>query len=485
MKRLRATLIKNAAFNILRGCAAALAVLALPHFLTRSMDTPRFAAWSLMLQVAAYANFLDFGLQTAIARFTAQAIELEQHDRRDHVVETSFVLLAFAGALAFAVIGVVIVCAGLLFHGVPPALLGEFQLAALILALGAALTLPLSAFSGVLFGMHRNEFPALTLGGSRVLGVVLAILAAQHTQSLIVLALCIAGAALAGGLTQIPLAAHFMPSLRRMKLHVHRALATELMRYCGGLTAWSLAMLLISGLDLTIVGHFQFSAVGFYAVGAYVITLMVGFNSSVLNAFLTPQAALHARGELERLARLLRRTTRGNSLFNFSLFLLAVLAGHPLLRLWVGESYAAKALPVLIILAAAQVIRLAVVPYCMMMIATGEQGQAIFSAAVEAAVNLTASLWLAHSMGYIGVAWGTLIGAVAGMAALVLYTMPRAQQIPFSRWQMLESGLLRPMLALLPLGVFTLACAEGRVGLGSIWLAASLLGSALLAYALA
>src|SRR5580698_1442651 len=115
MKRLRATLIKNAAFNILRGCAAALAALALPHFLTRSLDTQRFAAWSLMLQIAAYASFLDFGLQTAIARFIAQAIELEQNDRRDRVVETAFVLLAFAGALAFAITGGVIACAGPLF----------------------------------------------------------------------------------------------------------------------------------------------------------------------------------------------------------------------------------------------------------------------------------------------------------------------------------------------------------------------------------
>jgi O-antigen/teichoic acid export membrane protein len=484
MKRLRATLIKNVAFNILRGSAAALAALALPHFLTRSLDPQRFAAWSLMLQIAAYATFLDFGLQTAIARFVAQAIELEQNDRRDRVVETAFVLLAFAGAIAFAVIGIVIACAAHLFHGVPASLLAEFQAAALILALGAALALPLSAYSGVLFGMHRNEFPALTLGGSRALGVVLAILAAEHTHSLIVLALCIAGTAFAGGLAQVPLAAHFMPSLRSMKLRVHRALGIELLRYCGSLTVWSLGMLIVSGLDLTVVAHFQFSAVGFYAVGGSVIALMAGFNSSIVTAFLTPQAALHARGELERLARLLRRTTQANSLLNFSLFLLAVLAGYPLLRLWVGETYAAKALPVLIILAGAQAIRLAGAPYCTMLIASGEQGKGIFSGAFEAVVNLTASLWLAHSMGYVGVAWGTLIGAVAGMAALLLYTMPRAQQIPFSTWQMLDSGLLRPILALLPMGVYTLAYAMDGSGVHPLRLVASLLASGVLAYRL-
>jgi O-antigen/teichoic acid export membrane protein len=481
MTQLRATVMKNAAFNVLRGCAAALAALALPHFLTRSLDAPRFAAWSLMLQIAAYASFLDFGLQTAVSRFVAQALELEQHERRDRLVENAFVLLLLAGTLAFVLIAAVIAGAPHFFRGVPSTLLGEFQLAALILAAGAALALPLNTFSGVLIGMHRNEGPALAIGGSRAAGVILAILAAQRTRSLPVLAACIAIAAVAGGLAQIPLALRRMPSLRRLKPRLNPALAAELLRYCGGLTVWSLGMLVVSGLDVTLVAHFQFAAVGCYAVAASVIALMAGLNSSVLSAFLTPQAALHARGERKRLSALLRRTTRGNSLLNFSLILLAILFGHPLLRLWVGESYAIRALPVLIILATAQAIRLAGAPYCMMLIATGEQSKGIWSGVLEAAVNLATSLWLAQRMGYIGVAWGTLIGAIAGLAALLLYTLPRTQQIPFSRWRLLESALLRPLLCLSPMAAFTLACAQGFAAPASLWIAPSLAASALLA----
>jgi O-antigen/teichoic acid export membrane protein len=181
---------------------------------------------------------------------------------------------------------------------------------------------------------------------------------------------------------------------------------------------------------------------------------------------------------------LLRRTTFGNSLLNFLFVLLSILLAHPLLRLWVGEGYAAKALPVLLILAVAQAVRLAGAPYSVMLIATGNQHKGIWSGALEAVVNVTASIWLAHTMGYVGVAWGTLLGAVAGMAALLLYTVPRAQEIPFSRWSLLESGLLRPLLCLAPLGAYTLAYTGGRVRLESAWLAAGLLASGLLSWGL-
>jgi len=477
MKKLRATIVKNIAVNIARGGATALSALVLLHFLTRTLEPARFAAWSLMLQIAAYASFLDFGLQLTVSRFVAQAIELEQSDRRDRIVESAFVLLSLAGAVAFAIIGIVVAGAAHFFHGIPAPLLGEFQIAALILALAAALALPLSAFSGALFGMHRNEFPAYAFVGGCVTGVVLVILVAQRTHSLIALACCVAVPALIGGLVQIPMAAHHMPSLRRIKMRVDRALGEELLRYSGTLAIWNVGMLIVTGLDLTVVAHFQFAAVGFYAVGATVIAMMAGANSAVINAFLTPQAALHARGEKVRLSALLQKTTRANSLVNFSLVLLAVLAGYPALHLWVGEPYATRALPVLIILAAAQAIRLAGAPYSVMLISTGEQSKGILGGVLETVVNLAASLWLAHSMGYVGVAWGTLIGAVAGIVALVLYTVPRVRQIPFSNWRLVESGFLRPALCLLPLAAFTLAHVRNAVGLESIWLAASLLAT--------
>ncbi len=148
------------------------------------------------------------------------------------------------------------------------------------------------------------------------------------------------------------------------------------------------------------------------------------------------------------------------------------------------ETYAVRALPVLIILAIAQAIRLAGAPYCMMLVSTGEQTKGIASGMAEAGVNLTATLWLGHSMGYVGVAWGTLIGAVADMIALICYTVPRTQLIPFPRWRLIESSLLRPLICLTPLGIFMLAYLAKGEGREAAWLILGPLASGLLIWRL-
>ena len=39
-----------------------------------------------------------------------------------------------------------------------------------------------------------------------------------------------------------------------------------MLKYCAVLTVWSVCMLFISGLDLTIVGHYSFSETAYYAI---------------------------------------------------------------------------------------------------------------------------------------------------------------------------------------------------------------------------
>src|SRR5271170_3158047 len=108
MKNIKRTVAKNATANVVRGSATAAVAILLPHFLTHALDRDRFAAWSLMLQIAAYVGYLDFGLQTAVARFVAQATELEQWHRRKQLIITARTLLSGAALLGAVVIGAVI-----------------------------------------------------------------------------------------------------------------------------------------------------------------------------------------------------------------------------------------------------------------------------------------------------------------------------------------------------------------------------------------
>ena len=481
MKGFRFTTTKNAIANLVRGCATAAVAITLPRFLTRLLDVEHFAAWSLILQISAYASYLDFGLQTAIARFIAHAVELEQKERQAKLVSTALSLLSFAALIAFAVISVVIWQFPRLFDGIPNGLLPEFRHAALLLSLVACLLLPLSTYTGVLIGMNRNEIPALAIGGSRIAGALLAIVVGRYTQSLTVLALCIGAPNLLGGLLQMA-AVHGIIAEGKARLeHISKAVGAELLRFCAGLTVWTFGSLLVSGLDVTIVGHYRFSAVGFYSIASVLIVFFAGLTNSALGALLAPVAALHAREEKDRILRIFFAATRMTLLANLSLTAAIFLFGGPMLRRWVGPIYAEGSLPILKILAIAQTFRLMVAPYSVMLISTGEQNKAIPTVICEALVNLVASVFGMIMLGPVGVAWGTLAGAICGVLWIILRTMPSVDIFRVAFGKLLAHAILPASIPCLPLAIIWLIRGHLKppaetIGLGISVLATAALG---------
>jgi O-antigen/teichoic acid export membrane protein len=448
---LRFTVVKNALANVLRMGASAIVALALPHFLTHAMDHDRFAAWVLMLQIAAYANYLDFGLQIAVARYLAQAIEKGEDESRDSLISTTLTMLVVACLIALVGIGVVLIFLPELFQAAPAALIGELRAGTAVLAIGAALLLPLSTFSGVLIGLQRNELPAMAVGISRLTGAVIVIFAVFHTQSLIVLAALLGGCNLAGGLIQYFMARRLLPGMRIALRQTSRKMALELARYCSALTVWSLCMLLVSGLDVTIVGHYDFSAVGAYSVAALLISFLTGVGSAVYSALLAPMAVLQTRGEWQRIRSLVITVTRLSSFLDILEVLAVFLWGHWFLRLWIGESYAVQALPILKILIVANAMRLVGAPLSSALVATNQQRHGISGALAEGVSNFGLSITGALSLGAIGVAWGTLAGAVIGILWVLVLMIGWLRYPIVSSAELLLEGCLRPLLCLSPL----------------------------------
>ncbi|MEO6801801.1 MAG: hypothetical protein ABI197_01005 [Granulicella sp.] len=468
MKRLGLTATKNGLANLVRGGATAAVVILLPRFLVHSLDTQHFAAWSLILQIAAYASYLDFGLQIAIARFVAQAIELEQKERQAKLISTALVLLSVAALIAFSVISLIIWQIPRLFEGIPFSMLLEFRYGALLLSLGACLLLPLSTYTGALIGMHRNEIPAMAIGGSRLVGAFAVIIACHYTQSLAVLAICFSVPNLLGGFMQMICVHELMATGRARLRHVSRGVGAELLRFCTGLAIWSFTMLIVSGLDITIVGHFQFIAVGFYSIASMLITFFAGLSNAALSALMTPVAVLHARKESGHIKQIIFTATRMNLFANLCLTAVIFLWGGPLLRSWVGLAYANNALPILKVLAFAQTLRLLGAPYSVMLVSIGEHYRAIGPAICEALVNLIASIIGIELLGPIGVAWGTLLGAVFGMMWVLVRIMPSIDGIRIAFGDFLFNAVLPGSIPCLPLA--TLWLIQGYLRPAAYWM---------------
>ncbi|MGP8173716.1 MAG: hypothetical protein ACLP7O_04105 [Terracidiphilus sp.] len=456
MRSLHFTIAKNAVANIVRGGASAVVAIVLPHFLTRLLGPDRFAGWALMLQVAAYANYLDFGLQTAVARYLAGALEKGDRQLRDRLLTNAIAILSGAGAIAICGLGIVAWQLPHLFRSVPHGLAGEISLGVMILGICSAIGLPLSAYTGVLIGMQRNEFPAVAIATSRLLGALAVLLAVHRTHSLVWLALCIGGFNLMAGLVQYSIAKKLLPGLRFSFDFLDRAMTVELIRYCSTLSVWSFAMLLVSGLSVTIVGFFNFQAVGAYSIAATLIMFFTGLIGAAFSAMLAPVAVLQARQEYARIRRLILVTTRLNTYFSMVMVVGGFLFGEMIVWAWVGPAYLAVTLPVLKILLVAQAVRLVGNAYGTVLVGMGLQRYGLLPVLVEGLSNLLLSVAGMFLIGATGVAWATLVAALIAVSFTIFFVMPRVREVRVESSVFVWQGILVPLLPFLPLCIWLL-----------------------------
>jgi len=448
---------KNAAANIARGGASSIVALLVPPFLTRSMSPDAFGAWSLVLQMGAYVGYFDFGIQTALARFVAHSTERGDLEYRNRVASSAFAILSVCGGMALLAIVALTVLLPDLFHQLHGSLLKDSRIALLVVGGTLAVCLPSSTFSSLFVGLQRNEIPAAMISVPRLAGAVLIVLAVRLGGGLPAMAMVMAAVNLSSFLLQYLAYRRWITSLKISFALVSRSVVRELVSYCFSLTVWSLSLLLVTGLDVAIVGAYRFGDVAYYAVAATLVTFFTGLFGAVYGALGAPAAVLHAREDRPGLARMVASTTRIGMLLLLVTGVPMIFWARPLLRLWVGADYANHASPILQMLLIANILRICVSPYIIAMISTGAQRHIILVPLLEGVVNLVSSVIGGYYLGAIGVAFGTLIGAGVSVCGHIFYTMRRNPAIDLRISSYVWSSLLRPLLCAMPIIALSLS----------------------------
>jgi O-antigen/teichoic acid export membrane protein len=426
--------------------------LVLPPFLVHRMPPPEYSAWVLILQVSAYVNLLDFGLQTAIGKFVAEYDATNRHEASHGIVSTSFTILAVAATIACAAISVMVWGVPKLFHQMPAALVPEVRIALLAVGLSTALALPFSTFLSTFVGLQQYVFPTAVATVSRVGSAAALIVLLLMHGSLVQLALVMAAFNVAAAVTQ------FLGWRRLLKARVNfsflsfdRRYAAQLAKYGSVLSIWTLSMFFVSGLDLVIVGHYRYTETGFYAIANSAASFMLAIVSSVFGPLVPAVSSMQASSTPSRIGDLCIKITRYCVLLLFVLGLPLLIGAYPLLSLWVGKGYAARSALYLEVLVLGNVVRQLVSPYILIVVATGKQHLATIAAVAEASVNIVLSIWLVQRIGAIGVALGTLVGAFVSVGIHIAVSMRLTQAtISLERPRYLRQGLLRPLLMAVP-----------------------------------
>jgi O-antigen/teichoic acid export membrane protein len=332
----------------------------------------------------------------------------------------------------------------------PISLHQEAKLALLYVGGSLAIALPFSVFSGVFIGLQRYDIPAWVIGISKLFGGVLAVVLAHATHNITWMAMGMAVANVGAAISQFLAYRKFSSNIKISISLISKVAGQEIVEYCYGLTIWSIAMLLISGLDTAIVGYFDYKSVAFYSLAISLTTFLIGLNSSIFNVLMPSAAIMGAQEDYVGLGKLLVKSTRYSLLTLISTSVPLLIGAEWILNIWLGQKYAISTAPILQILVVANVVRQTGFPYSIIAIATGQQRLLIITPFIEGIANLTLSIILVQLIGAKGAAIGTLISGFFSILLHLIYNIPRTTKILTKRRKLLNEGILRPILCLTP-----------------------------------
>lgn len=470
------TYMRNAVAGVARIFANALVAVALPSYLAHRLPVNTYSAWLLVIQLSAYISYLDVGVQTGVSKYIAEYMQRLDERGCSMAATAGFRILLTSAVLGLLAIPALAWALPHIFHSIPSALILDTRSGFVLIGLSLVASLACSIFPAIFLGLQRYEVPStLAILNKLLYGVAVCVAVKLH-GSMFAMGLTVAAINVATAIAQILVWRRAVPWV-----HVNVSLAgsdvlSRMLRYCSALTIWSAGMLCVGGLDLVLVGHYDFANTAFYAVAAAPSTFVIVLLSAVLGPLLPAVSALSVNSSPSRIGELLLSVTRYSVILLTLVGLPLVIWGGSILRLWVGPEYASHSLPLLRILIIANLIRNLLGPYSTFVIALGRQRVATVSPMTEAVLNLVSSILLARHFGAVGVAYGTLIGAIAGIAVhLTLSMRYTSLQIAVKRSSFITRGLLRPLILLLPCSLLLVTSSENLRDLR--WIAAYFVSS--------
>lgn len=442
----------NAIWNVVNGTSGAVVAVVVPPFLTKSLSPEAFGAWALALQLGTYVSLFGFGIQVAVGRFIAHYEARDDFARRDGIVATAFWALTASATFGFAILAGIAANIRQVVPDLAPELVGETQLAILLVSLALAANLPASTFAAVFIGRQESKIAAMILGTGR-LAIAAGLIVVGRFGDLALLGLVYAG------VTACTVAALWFawrtrthdPTIRFAS--VSRRVIRELWHFCLSITLWNLSMLLVNGLDLIIVGRFDYRATAYYAVCVALVTLVVGTLSSLSNA-LIPEAARIP--DCERPTILPDLLLRSSRLISGAALLIAtplIFTPDVILSWWLGPAYAAQSSAILALLTMAALLRNTMLPYVTIAIGVGYQARMTVTPLVEGAIAVVLSVILVQAFGAVGIASAKI---TAGLCGVVLLLAQHALHGPLGglrRLTYFRGGLLRSAITLVIIAV--------------------------------
>jgi len=441
-------IVRGICVNYVHLFVAFLSVFILTPIIIRYLGQTAYGLWAILYSIVGYFALFDFGLNTAVAKYTAEYRARDQRDRLSKLVSTTFAVFIGISCL------IVLICIAMapfipgLFK-IPEDLVSEGRTTFLIMGFNVGLILLAGVFGNIIYGHQRVDvwkiFSIIQLLANAVLTIVLLRSGAGLTG--------LAAASMASTMILISLYLLFLrrseygividPRLADLKIFKETA-PYSIRTFILGITNR-----LVHYTDYIVIGIFLGAAsVAPYEI-VYKLCFMATYLFSVVSSTMFPKFSnLYALGDAEGLRGLYLKTVKVSVAIMTPVAICLFFWGGEFIGLWVGpENFAGT--EILFVLVLLNINHGIGSSAAALLQAIGKNREFVYSEVINAALNVGLSILLIKTMGLLGVALGTLIASWCTSAWFVPVLACKHSGLTVTAF--IKQGLAPPLLVGVPI----------------------------------
>lgn len=432
---------------------SAVAGLFLSPFVVRSLGTSAFGVWVLVSSLTGTLNFLDLGIRSAVIRFVAREHAKADHVAASRMVSTARVLLLVAGA-GVVVVGAVLSASLTKWFQVPPELVFEARVVAVVSAATLAVVLSNGVLAGTVSGLQRIDIIGLTDATLELARIVLILVTLGSGGGLIGLAIIGLVLALVRTVVFSRAVKLLYPDLEPLI----RKPASDDVRAVLSVSAYATliysAVGAVNQASSIIIGAFLPTAmVAYYSIGATLPIYAAALNRPIAQTVHPRASRLDALGDAAGLRRLILDTARFSALVLLPMVLTFIIRGQSFIGIWMGDEFRTPAGQVLSVLALGIILNGTRHVMQAAFVGSGRHKSLVPWYLGEAAITVLATAVVVPRFGISGAAWAAVVpGAVVTLGVFPMLALKGFGVPPRTLW---TQTLLRPLIAMLPFGFVT------------------------------
>ncbi|MBU1999417.1 MAG: oligosaccharide flippase family protein, partial [Candidatus Omnitrophica bacterium] len=389
-----------------------------PYIIGR-IGLERYGVWAIIGLITGYFGLLDFGIGLSFTKYVAEFFAKKEFKKISSVINLG---VAFYSLFAILVISLTYFLADplLVLFKIPPELYSEARFVfwvGIILFLASNITSPFYAVQSGLQRMDIINKIAIAVSIPQALGTVYFLRQGYGLPGLMINNIIIFVLA---SVVHIVFAFRILPELRFNPFVFDLAMFRKLFIFGFKIQIAKIAIVISTQTDKLFISYFlTLAAVSFYQLGNSIIYYAMTLTYLLVTALVPAFSEIEAKGDRMALVEAYFKSTRYLSFIAIPLFIFVLFFSHRIIFVWLGSGYE-KAVLVSQILALAWMLNAIAQVAASVCIAIDAPQLFSRGALITIVTNIFLSYILIKTMGFYGVAIGTLVAVNCGAAYSIM-----------------------------------------------------------------